>query len=221
MKWEKLGTYNINDFWQFTPIVTAKIFRITHILLGINAFRPTAIVALASTEKNELGATETYQPQALKYYLESEIIQFNNVPKNWEHRLGFKQIILSSRNIIIDWRVQVDMSPVVDLNADQPPINPGISTTKNVTSVPMNGTTPVRLLPVNTTNSRNGATFYNPSTLRSLIIDTDANINTASAVARVAPGKLYISDFPEWQGEYWGVLDGTGTPSIPVEEYVK
>lgn len=110
--------------------------------------------------------------------------------------------------------------PVVDLNPEQPPVNPGISTSKNVTSVPMNGTTPVKLLSVNTTNSRKSATFYNPLTLRNLIIDTDSTINTASAVARVAPGKLYIADVEGWQGEYWGVLDGAGTLSIVIEEYV-
>ena len=110
--------------------------------------------------------------------------------------------------------------PVVDLNPEQPPVNPAISISKKATTVTINGTTPILLLPVNTTNSRKSATFYNLSTLRNLIIDTDNTINAASAVARVAPGKLYIADVEGWQGEYWGILDGAGTPSIAVEEYV-
>lgn len=223
MEWRNIGTYNITETWQLSPILTAKTFRITHLLLGISSFRPTAIVSLCGAAKNEDGATVTYQPQALKYYLESEIIQFNNIPKNWAYKLGFKQVILSTKASIVDWRIKVDM-PVVDLNPDQPIVNPTIATTKNPTPVPVGpaANTAVKLLPVNTTNSRKHATFFNPSTTRNLYIDTDSNINIASAIAKVAPGKVYVSDIPGWQGEYWGMLDGAGTTAtnIAVEEYV-
>lgn len=213
--WKSILVIKLENYWKFTPEIEGRYFRLRHI------DPPKAPMGWVGQAEPIINTNfhQFYQIQRINGLSVYETFEHIKPPIFTFRKLGFRQQTLTPNNWLIE--VEVCIVPVVDLNPEQPPINPGISTTKNVSSVSMNGTTPVRLLPVNTTNSRNGATFYNPSTLRNLIIDTDANINTASAVARVAPNKLYISDFPEWQGEYWGVLDGVGTPSIPVEEYVK
>lgn len=214
--WKSILVIKVGTAWNFTPEIEGRYFRLRHIDPPKS---PVGWIGQAEPIINT-NFHQFFGIQRINGLSVYECLDLLKPEFFITRKLAFRQGMVAPNNWLIEVEVNLEM-PVVDLNPEQPPINPGISTTKNVSSVPMNGTTPVRLLPVNATNSRNGATFYNPSTLRNLIIDTDANINTASAVARVAPGKLYISDFPEWQGEYWGVLDGTGTPSIPVEEYVR
>lgn len=213
--WKSIIVIKPDKAWKFTPEIEGQYFRLRHINPPP---APLGWVAQAEPILNTNYHT-FYKPERINGLSIFEVINLSIPPIFNTRKLAFRQEYRTPNEWLIE--VEVYTMPVVDLNPEQPPINPGISTVKNATSVPMNGTTPVRLLPANINNSRNGATFYNPSTLRNLIIDTDATVNTASAVARVAPGKLYISDFPEWQGEYWGVLDGTGTPSIGVEEYLQ
>lgn len=214
--WKSVIVIKPDITWKFTPEINEGIyFRLRHINPPP---APEGWIAQAEPIPNT-NFHLFYQPQRINGLSIFELVELRKPPIFTWRKLAFRQRYKTPNEWLIE--IEVYTMPVVDLNPEQPPANPGISTTKNVSSVPMNGTTPVKLLPVNITNSRNGATFYNPSTTRNLVIDTDSNINTASAVARVAPGKLYISDFPEWQGEYWGVLDGPGTPSVPVEEYVR
>lgn len=213
--WKSIIVIKPDKGWKFTPIIEGQFFRLRHINPPL---APLGWVAQAEPISNTNYHT-FYKPERINGLSVFELLELHK-PLIFETRkLGFRQEYRTPNEWLIE--VEVYTMPVIDLNPEQPPINPGISTVKNATSVTMNGTTPVRLLAANTTNSRNGATFYNPSTLRNLIIDTDSTVNTASAVARVAPGKLYISDFPEWQGEYYGVLDGAGTPAIAVEEYLQ
>lgn len=212
--WKSILVIKLENYWKFTPEIEGDFFRLRHIDPPKS---PMGWVGQAEAIPNT-NFHQFFRPQRLNGLSVYETDEYRKPSIFTTRKLGFRQQSLTPNNWLIE--VEVCIMPVIDLNPEQPPIDPGISTTKNPTFVPMNGTTPVRLLPVNTTGSRKGATFYNPSSLRNLIIDTDATVNTASAIGRVAPGKLYISDLPKWQGEYWGVLDGSGTPSIPVEEYL-
>ncbi len=213
--WKSILVVKLENYWKFTPEIEGRYFRLRHIDPPKS---PMGWVGQAEPIANTT-YHQFYQIQRINGLSVYETLEYVKPPIFASRKLGFRQQSLVPNNWLIE--VEVNLMPVVDLNSDQPLVNPGISTAKNSTSVLMNGTTPIKLLSVNTNNSRNGATFYNSSTLRNLIIDTDSTINTASAIARVAPGKVYISDVPEWQGEYWGVLDGTGTPSVPVEEYIR
>lgn len=213
--WKSIIVVKVDSYWKFTPEIEGVYFRLRHI------DPPRAPMGWIGQAEPILNSNlhQFYQLQRLNGLSVYEIVEYVKPPIFTWRKLGFRQESKTPNNWLIE--VEVNLMPVVDLNPEQPPINPGVSTAKNVTQVLMNGTTPVRLLPVNTANSRNGATFYNPSTTRTLIVDTDSTVSVSSAVGRVPPGKLYISDFSEWQGEYWGVLDGAGTPAIPVEEYVR
>lgn len=151
-----------------------------------------------------------------------EILELKN-PLIFETRkLAFRQEYRTPNEWFIE--VEVYMAPVIDLTPDQPAVNPTISTSKIPTSVSIAGTStaPIKLLTANANGTRKDVTFYNPSTKRNLYIDTDATISTASAVAKVPPGKVYITDLEDWQGEYWGMMDSSDTvPTvIAIEEYV-
>ena len=212
--WKSIIVIKLEGFWKFTPEIQGSWFRLRHIEPPKN---PMGWIGQAEPIPNTNFHTyhEPRRVNGLSFY---ESVHLEKPPIFQTRKLAFRQETRVPNNWLIE--VEVYTMPVVDLNPDQPIINPANSSSKISTTVAMNGTTPVRLLPVNTANNRKNATFYNSSTLRNLIIDTDATVNTASAVARVAPGKLYISDFPEWQGEYWGVLDGAGTPATAIEEYI-
>lgn len=151
-----------------------------------------------------------------------ELLEISKPPVFATRKLGFRQEYRTPNEWLIE--IEVYIMPVVDLTPDQPTISPTIATVKNPISVPVgpNASTPVKLLPVSASSNRKHATFYNPSTTRNLYVDTDSTITIASAIAKVAPGKVYISDIPGWQGEYWGMLDGAGTTavSVAVEEYL-
>lgn len=208
--WKSIIVVKPDITWKFTPEIEGVFFRLRH----INPPRsPVGWVGQAEWIPNTNFHTffDLQRVNGLSVY---KLVELPKPIIFGTRKLAFRQEYRTSN----DWLIEVEAytMPVVDLNPEQLPI----STAKNATSVAMNGTTAVKLLPVNTTNSRKNATFYNSSTTRNLIIDTDSTLNTASAVARVAPGKIYISDIPEWQGEYWGVLDGAGTPAIAVEEYI-
>lgn len=214
--WKSIVVVKPGASWSFTPEIEGKYFRLRHI------DPPKSPVGWIGQAERIINTNfhQFFGIQRINGLSVYECLILAKPEFFSSRKLAFRQGMSTPNDWLIEVEVNVEM-PIVDLNPEQPSVNPGISTVKNVSSVPMNGTTPVKLLPINTTNSRSGATFYNSSTLRTLIIDTDSNINTASGIARVAPGKVYISDVPEWQGEYWGVLDGAGTPSVPVEEYVR
>lgn len=216
--WKSIIVIKPENYWKFTPEVKGTFFRLRHINPPTNP-NPVGWIGQAEPITNT-NFHEFFGIQRVNGLSVYEVFELHKPIIFATRKLGIRQQTRISNDWLIEIEVCVEMPPVVDLNPEQPPVNPGISTSKNVTSVTMNGTTPVRLLAVNTANTRKGATFYNPSITRNLIVDTDATVSTASAVGRVAPGKLYVSDFPEWQGEYWGVLDGAGTPAIPVEEYI-
>lgn len=212
--WKSILVIKIENYWKFTPEIEGKFFRLRHI------DPPKAPMGWIGQAESIINTNfhQFFQLQRLNGLSVYEVIEYQKPSIFTTRKLGCRQQTQTPNNWLIE--VEVNLMPVVDLNPEQPPINPAISTSKKATTVTMNGTTPVLLLPANTTNSRKSATFYNPSALLNLIIDTDSTINVASGVARVAPGKLYIADIEGWQGEYWGVLDGTGTPVIVVEEYV-
>ena len=213
--WKSIIVIKPEAAWKFTPEINeGHYFRLRHINPPPS---PEGWIAQAEPIPNT-NFHLFYQVQRINGLSVFELIELHKPPIFTWRKLAFRQRYKTANEWLIE--VEVCTLPVQDLNSDQPAVNPTISTNKIASSVTMNGTTPVRLLPANTAGTRKNATFYNPSTLRSLIIDTDSTINTASAVARVQPGKIYIADIPEWQGEYWGVLDGAGTPAIAVEEYV-
>lgn len=212
--WKSILVIKLENYWKFTPEIEGTYFRLRH----INP--PKAPMGWIGQAEHIVNTTfhQFYEIERINGLSVYETIKCIKPPIFATRKLGFRQQTQIPNNWLIE--VEVCIVPVVDLNPDQPPVNPAISTSKKATTVTMNGATPVLLLPANTTNSRKSATFYNPSTLRNLIIDTDNTINVTSGIARVAPGKLYIADIEGWQGEYWGVLDGTGTPVITVEEYI-
>ena len=212
--WKSILVVKLENYWKFTPEIHGRYFRLRHI---DSPKSPMGWVGQAEPISNT-NFHQFFQIQRINGLSVYETLEYIKPPIFTSRKLGFRQQTLTPNNWLIE--VEVCIVPVVDLNPEQPPVNPAISISKKATTVTINGTTPILLLPVNTTNSRKSATFYNLSTLRNLIIDTDNTINAASAVARVAPGKLYIADVEGWQGEYWGILDGAGTPSIAVEEYV-
>ncbi len=213
MTWKSIVVIKIENFWKFTPEVEGIYFRLRH----INPPRsPFGWVGQAEPIPN-IDLHTFFNLQRVNGLSTYEVVELRKPPIFTTRKLGFRQEYRNPNEWLIE--VEVFTMPVIDLNPEQPPVNPTISTNKIATSVTMNGTAPVRLLTVNTANNRKNATFYNPSNTRNLIIDTDSTINTASAIAKVAPGKVYISDIPEWQGEYWGALDGAGTTATTVEEY--
>ena len=223
MKWQEIGHLTLTKDWQYLNTAKGRDYKIAYLsspLLGRNS---TGLVALVDKPEDEsLESTEIFKPQKISSYSISEIIRFPAPPNQWAHRLAIKQLVFAAQSTFIS-EVKIYM-PVIDLNADQPVINPAISTNKIPVSVsiPAATTTAIKLLPANTSGARKHATFYNASTKRNLYIDTDSTINISSAIAKVAPGKIYISDIPGWQGEYWGVLaDGndTAASNIAIEEY--
>lgn len=217
--WRSIIAIKLEHYWKFTPEIEGIYFRFRHIEPPKS---PIGWVGqaegIANTDFNQV-----FQIQRLNGLVNYEILEYKKPPIFESRKLAFRQEPRVANNWIIEVEVS-DYMPVVDLNADQPVVNPTITTIKNVLSVPIaaTATAPTKLLPISTNNIRKHATFYNPSTTRNLYIDTDSTINTASAIAKVAPGKVYVSDIPGWQGEYWGMLDGTGTSAtnIAVEEYV-
>lgn len=224
VKWQQIGHLALTKDWQYINAAEGRDFKIVYLtspLLGRNS---TGLVALVDKPENDsLESTEIFRPQRLSSYSIAEIIRFPQPPIGWANRLAIKQLVFSTQ-LINTLEVKIYM-PVIDLTPDAPLVNPAISTVKNpvAVSIPAATTTAVRLLPVNATGSRKQATFYNASAKRTLYVDTDSTINIASAIAKVAPGKVYISDIPGWQGEYWGMLaDGNDTTAsnIAVEEYV-
>lgn len=224
MQWHDLGTFTVSNNWQYTKQVVGQYFKIAYLSSPLLARNSTGTIALANMPENGfVDSTEFFKPQRISSYLPSEIISFPEPLRGWDYRLAIKKLVLPNQPTL-DFTIQIFM-PVIDLTPDQPAINPTISTSKNPTSVsiPAATTTAVKLLPINASSTRKHATFYNGSAKRTLYIDSDSTINNASALAKVAPGKLYISDNPGWQGEYWGVLaDGSDTTasSITIEEYL-
>lgn len=224
MKWQDLGTFTVTSDWQYTNQVVGQYFKIAYLSSPLLARNSTGTIALANMpESGFVDSIEFFKPQRINSYLPSEIISFPEPLRGWDYRLAIKKLALPNQQVI-DFTIQIFM-PVIDLTPDQPTVNPTISTNKNPVnvSIPAATTTAVKLLPVSTNKDRKHATFYNGSAKRNLYIDTDSTINIASAVAKVAPGKVYVSDFPNWQGEYWGVLaDATDTTvsNIAAEEYV-
>lgn len=213
--WQSIIVVKVENFWKFTPEINdGRYFRLRHI---DPPKAPLGWIGQAEPIPNT-AFHQFFQLQRLNGLSVYETVEFEKPPFFASRKLGFRQETRIANNWLIEVEVNLEM-PVIDLNPDQPAVNPTIATTKNKVSVAVTNTA-VKLLPVSTANARKHATFYNPSTTRNLYIDTDSTINVASAIAKVAPGKLYISDIPSWQGEYWGMLDGTGTSNIDVEEYV-
>ncbi len=222
MEWQEIGHLTLTKDWQYTKQIIGRDFKVVYLtspLLGANSAGMIALVDMPID--STLESTEIFKPQRINSYSISEIIRFPEPPRNWVYRVGIKQLIFAKNSPNCEVKIYM---PVVDLTPDQPTISPTIATAKNPTSVPVgpNANTAVKILSSNTTNTRKHATFYNPSANRNLYIDTDSTINIASAIAKVAPGKIYISDIPGWQGEYWGMLDGAGSTAVPiaVEEYL-
>lgn len=216
--WKSLIAIKLDKTWKFTPEVEGRFFRLRHINPPSS---PMGWMGQAEPIINTNFHT-VFGIQRINGLSVFELLEINKPVIFESRKLGFRQEYRTPNDWLIE--VEVFIMPVVDLTPDQPTINPTIATAKNPTSVPVGPTanTAVKLLPANATSTRKHATFYNPSTTRNLYIDTDSTINVASAIAKVSPGKVYISDIPGWQGEYWGMLDGTGTTavSVAVEEYL-
>lgn len=222
MEWRELFNLRLSANWQYSKPTNIRDFKVEFVYADV-ARNSIVLIALANVpSQSNKESTEFFKPQQIKPLVESEIIRFAEPIKGWQYRIAIKQAAIP-RQPLPETRVKVFM-PVVDLTPDQPVINPAIATAKIPTSVPVGpaSNAAVKLLPVNSANARKHATFYNPSATRNIYIDTDSTVNTTSAVGKVGPGKIYISDFPNWQGEYWGLLDGTGATAVTVavEEYL-
>lgn len=217
--WKSIIAIKLESYWKFTPDIEGVFFRLRHINPPLN---PIGYIGQAELVPNT-DSCQIFQIRRLNGLTPYEIIEYVKPTVFENRRLIFRQETKAINNWIIEVEVSSIM-PVVDLTPDQPPVNPTIATTKIPTSVSIagNSTATVKLLPASATNNRKHATFFNPSTKRNLYVDTDSNISVASAVAKVAPGKVYVSDFPNWQGEYWGMLDASDTvpTAIAIEEYV-
>lgn len=190
--WKSVIVIKLENYWKFTPEIEGQYFRLRHI------DPPKAPMGWVGQSESIANTNfhQFFQLQRLNGLSVYEIIEYQKPLIFAARKLGFRQQSQVPNNWIIE--VEISLMPVQDLNADQPIVNPANSTSKIPTKVPLNGTTPIKLLPVVLTGSRKGATFYNSSTLRNMYIDTDSTINTASGLAKVAPGKLYISDLPNW-----------------------
>lgn len=217
--WKSIIAIKLESYWKFTPDVEGVFFRLRHIEAPSN---PIGFIGQAELLPNT-NLCQVFGVRRLNGLTPYEIAEYVKPPVFTTRRLALRQ----ESRVINNWIIEVEVSsimPVVDLTPDQPTISPTIATAKNPSSVAVGpaANTAVKLLSNNATSSRKHATFYNPSTSRNLYIDTDSTINIASAIAKVAPGKVYISDIPGWQGEYWGMLDGTGSTavSVAVEEYL-
>lgn len=215
--WKSIIVIKPDRIWKFTPEIEGRFFRLRHI--NPPSF-PMGWIGQAESIPNTNFHT-FFQLQRINGLSVFELVELNKPLIFATRKLGFRQ----EYRTLNDWLIEVEVynMPVVDLTPDQPVINPAIATAKIPTSVPVGpaANTTAKLLPVNESKTRKHATFFNPST-RNLYIDTDSTINIASAIAKVAPGKVYISDIPGWQGEYWGMLDGTGSTAVTVavEEYL-
>lgn len=226
MEWIDLGTFTLTNDWQYSEQVEGTHFKVVYLSSPLFARNSTGTIALANMPQNQTDQSiEFFKPQRISSYLPSEIISFPEPIKGWNHRLAIRKLVLPNQPTT-NFTIQIFM-PVVDLTPNQPEkplINPAISTTKNtkLAVVGPNANTAIKLLPTNSNNTRKHATFYNSSGDRNLYIDTDSTVNTLSAIAKVGPGRVYVSDIPGWQGEYWGMLDGTGSMGVQVdiEEYV-
>lgn len=226
MEWQDLGIFTLGSNWQYSSQVDSRDFKIVYLSSPIDARNSTGTIVLANMPQGDaVDSIEFFKPQRISSYLPSEIISFPEPIKGWDYRLAIRKLVLPNQPTT-NLTVQIFM-PVVDLTPDQPEkplVNPAISTTKNIklAVVGPNANTAIKLLPTNSTNTRKHATFYNSSGDRNLFIDTDSTVNTLSAIAKVGPGRVYVSDIPGWQGEYWGMLDGTGSMGVQVdiEEYV-
>lgn len=217
--WKSIIVIKPDIAWKFTPEINeGYYFRLRHINPPPS---PEGWIAQAEPIPNT-NFHLFYQPQRINGLSILELVELHKPAIFTWRKLAFRQ----RTKIPNEWLIEIEVytMPVVDLTPDQPVINPTIATTKNPTTVPVGpaANTAVKLLSTNTNNTRKHATFYNPSPNRNLYIDTDSTVNTASAVAKVAPGKIYVSDFPGWQNEYWGLLDGTGSTAVNVviEEYL-
>lgn len=223
MQWQKIEQLTLTKDWQVINAARGRVYKITYLSIPELRQNSTGLIALVDRPKDEsLDSIEIFRPQRFNSYSISEVIGFAEPPRRWAYRLAVKQLVFSDQPTFSEIEIYM---PVIDLTPDRPLVNPAISTNKNPISVsiPAATATAVKLLPVNTVGDRKHATFYNASTKRNLYIDTDSTINIASAIAKVAPGKIYISDMPGWQGEYWGLLaDGNDTTAsnIAIEEYL-
>ncbi|MGL4620700.1 MAG: hypothetical protein ACRCZS_16830 [Chroococcidiopsis sp.] len=214
MEWQHLATFNLTESWQHSGYINTRSFRVTHQVDRAEQQKLIALVTLINlSEEGE--NTEIFKPQRIQYRTESEIIQFPNPPRGWQYGIAVKQLTLPNQTLS-NWEIKIDM-PVVDLQPEQPPINSAASTAKNRTTVAVS-TTPTKLLSAATVD-RKHATFFNSDTKNSVYIDTDSTVNNTSAIANVGSKKIYVSDIPNWQGEYWAVA-ASGTINVDVEEYV-
>ncbi len=226
VEWRNLGTFTLSSDWQYSEQVKGTHFKVVYLSSPLLARDSTGTIALANMPESGVNnSIEFFKPQRITSYLPSEIISFSEPLKGWNYRLAIRKLVLPNQPTT-NFTIQIFM-PVVDLSADKPEkplVNPAISTIKNPISVGVGPTanTAVRLLPVSATNSRKHATFYNTSSDRNPYIDTDSTVTPLSAIAKVAPGRVYISDIPGWQSEYWGMLDGTGSTAetVAIEEYI-
>lgn len=209
--WQPLVTFILSDSWLLTPPVEARSFRVGHRFTNSNKYQVVASLALAAI--SETGKAELFKPQRIQPRAELEIVEFPTPLKGWRYSLAAKQILLPNQSLI-NWELEVYM-PSYSLD-DQLPVNAAASSTKNVTTVPV-GATATKILPANL--NRKGVKFSTTDKTKTVYLDTDNIVSSASAIESLTPSKNVCVPTINWLGEWWGV-SSSGTVSLEVEEYL-
>lgn len=214
IEWHDLGNYTLTEDWQYTQQVQGRNFKVQYLWCDVASYRLPAFIALANLpDFAEQESIEFFKPQQIRPYLESEILQFPQSPKNWHYRLAVRQLKLPKENII-NCEVKISM-PSYSLD-DPTPVNLLATTTKNVTTVPIAATV-TKILPAN--SARKGVKFYAADKNKTIYLDTDNVVSATSAIESISPTKPICVPTILWTGDWYAISPG-GTVSIEVEEYI-
>lgn len=214
IEWYDLGNYILTENWQYTEQVQGCNFKVQYLWCDIVSYRLPAFITFANLPllaKEQ--STEFFKPQQIRPYLESEILQFPQPPKNWDYRLAIRQLKLPRENII-NCEVKISM-PSYSLD-DPTPVNLLATSTKNVTTVSVAATV-TKILSAN--SARKGVKFFTADKNKTVYLDTDNVVSATSAIESISPSKPVSVPAILWTGD-WYAISPSGTVSIEVEEYI-
>ena len=212
MEWQHLNNFILSQDWQYTGFVDSNYYKITHFVNNPYSYKLNALVALINFSVDS-GYSEIFRPQRITPYIESEIIQFPDPPKNWQYRLAIKQLV-NPRDSLVDWKVEIDMP---SYSLDEPiPINQLATSAKNVTTVPVANTV-TKILSAN--SARKGVKFYTADKNKTIYLDTDNVVSPTSAIESISSSKPVSVPAILWTGDWYAISPG-GTVTIEIEEYI-
>lgn len=214
IEWYDLGNYILTEDWQYTQQVQGRNFKIQYLWCDIVSYRLPAFIAFANLPfLIKERSTEFFKPQQIRPYLESEILQFPQPPKNWDYRLAVRQLKLPDDNII-NCEIKILM-PSYALD-DPIPVNLNASASKNVTTVNVTNTVS-KILSANP--NRKGVKFYSADKSKNVYFDTDNVVSSTSAIESVTPNKPVCVPVILWAGD-WYAVTSSGTVNLEIEEYL-